>query len=44
MKSSIHGQKISLKRAFESLGDPKTWGQFSEKLYKEFKKKPTKKF
>lgn len=38
-KQSIHGKKISKKKAMKALGDPKTWAEFSEKLYKEFRKK-----
>jgi hypothetical protein len=34
MRSSIHGKSISREEAMKGLGDPLTWKQESDDLYK----------
>jgi len=42
MTKRLSGKKISRKKAYQGLGDPKTWESDKKKLLDEFRAKPLK--
>ncbi len=42
-EETIHGKKITRRRALKGLGRRESWIEFSKKAYEDFQKKPSKK-